>query len=160
MLPLKKILCPTDFSEPSCEAIKEASELALHFASELILIHVVTPIPIIPVSPGSTVINLPSYQQELEVYAKNMLRDLVEEKVPKKVQARTEVILGDPANEIVRMADDEKVDVIVIATHGLSGWRRLVFGSVAEKVIRVAHCPVLSIRIPSQEKKEEGEKEG
>jgi nucleotide-binding universal stress UspA family protein len=58
---------------------------------------------------------------------------------------------GDPAPQIVRLADDEAADIIVIATHGLAGWRKFMFGSVTEKVIRLANCPVLSIRVSSSE---------
>ena len=54
---------------------------------------------------------------------------------------------GDASREIVRIAREEEADVIVIATHGLTGWRHLVFGSVAEKVVRLAECPVLTIRV-------------
>ena len=55
---------------------------------------------------------------------------------------------GDPAKEIVRIAIDENIDMIVIATHGLTGWQHIVFGSVAEKVVRFAECPVLTVRGP------------
>jgi nucleotide-binding universal stress UspA family protein len=58
------------------------------------------------------------------------------------------VTTGEAAPEILRMAQKEQVDLIVIATHGLTGWRRLVFGSVAEKVVRQASCPVLTIVAP------------
>ena len=72
-------------------------------------------------------------------------------RISKGLKARALVIQGDPANQIVRLAEDEKVDIIIIATHGLTGWRKFMFGSVTEKVIRLAKCPVLSIRIPSGE---------
>ncbi|HUV14514.1 MAG TPA: universal stress protein, partial [Acidobacteriota bacterium] len=64
------------------------------------------------------------------------------------VKSRTMVSYGDPAKEIVRIAEEESVDLIVIATHGLTGWQHLVFGSVAEKVVRTAKCPVLTVRCP------------
>lgn len=150
MLPLKKILCPTDFSEPSYEAIKTANEFAINFSAEIILVHVVTPIPVMPVSPDSMVINLPSYQKELEIYNAKRLQALVEQRVPKSVRVFMHVIWGNPAEEIVRMAETGHVDLIVIATHGLTGWRRFIFGSVAEKVIRIAPCPVLSIQFSIQ----------
>ena len=96
MLPLKKILCPTDFSEPSYEAIETANEFAINFSAELILVHVVTPIPVMPVSPDSMVINLPSYQKELEIYNAERLQELVEQRVPKSIRVFMHVIWGKP----------------------------------------------------------------
>jgi len=58
------------------------------------------------------------------------------------------VVLGGAADEIIRISGEEKVDLIVIATHGQTGWRHMVFGSVAEKVVRLAPCPVLTVRAP------------
>jgi nucleotide-binding universal stress UspA family protein len=87
----------------------------------------------------------------MEVYAKKSLDEVVRERIPKEITSKTRVSLGDAANEIVGTAADEKADLIVIATHGLTGWRRFMFGSVAEKVVRVAQCPVLTIREPEGE---------
>ncbi len=152
MLPFKKILCPTDFSEPSYEALKMANELALHFSSELIVVHVVAPIPLVPAAPPAPVIfNVVEYQQELEKSLRKMLEDLVRKSVPEKIWVRTEVGLGDAADQIVKIANEEKVDLIVIATHGQAGWRRFVFGSVTEKVVRLTPQPVLTIRAPLTE---------
>jgi nucleotide-binding universal stress UspA family protein len=62
------------------------------------------------------------------------------------------VKLGSAAEQIANMAVAEKSDLIVIATHGLTGWRRFVFGSVTEKVVRLAQCPVLTIQQPQEPK--------
>jgi universal stress protein A len=147
MLPLKKILCPTDFSDPSFEAMKVATELALHFSSELIAIHVVAPIPVIATEyTSSAAFNVQAYQQVMEVSAMKTLEEEVEKRIPEGVSVRRMLSLGDPANQIVQMAEDEDVDLIVIATRGQTGLKRLVFGSVAGKVVRLAARPVLSIR--------------
>ena len=151
MLPVKKIICPTDFSEPSYEALKTAVEMADHFSAELIVVHVVTPIPFIPIHDDPSSFNLPVYEKEMETSAQKSLDRVFEEKIPKSLNCRTLVMQGDPAPQIVRLADDEAADIIVIATHGLTGWRKFMFGSVTEKVIRLANCPVLSIRVPSSE---------
>lgn len=156
MLPIRKIVCPTDFSEPSYEAVKVADELASHFSAELVLVHVVAPVPMYPTpvapeaSPSSAGI-VASYQQEMEVYAKKSLDQVVQQRLTKGIKSRTKVCLGDAANEIVGAAEEEKAGLIVIATHGLTGWKRFMFGSVAEKVVRVAQCPVLTIREPEGE---------
>ena len=148
MLPITKILWPTDFSEPSYEALKVADEMALHFSAELIITHVVTPIPVIPIHDDPTSFNLPLYEKEMEASAEKSLDRISREKISRTANRRYKVIHGDPAAQIVRLAADESVDLIVIATHGLTGWRKFMFGSVTEKVIRMSSRPVLSIRIP------------
>ena len=156
MLPFKKILCPTDFSEPSLEALQYGVELALHFVAELHIVHVISPVPPeypYPTPPFISGYDLASYQQELTASAENALKALVAQKVSPQVRTLATVVTGDPALAIVRMAEQEGVDLIVIATHGQSGWRHFVFGSVAEKVVRLAPCPVLTIRAPREGKR-------
>jgi nucleotide-binding universal stress UspA family protein len=151
MLPFKRILCPTDFSEPALTALKRADELARHFAAELIVAHVIPPVPgphAFPDPQASFDFDVPLYQQELAIYAEKVLKDLVSHQVSLEVRTRDLVTTGEAAPEILRIAHQEHVDLIVIASHGLTGWRRLVFGSVAEKVVRQATCPVLTIVAP------------
>jgi nucleotide-binding universal stress UspA family protein len=151
MLPFKRILCPTDFSEPALTALKRAEELARHFAAELIVAHVIPPVPgplTMADPPVASSFDVPLYQQELAVYAENLLKELVSHQVSQEVRTRDLVTTGEPAPEILRIAQQERADLIVIASHGLTGWRRLVFGSVAEKVVRQAPCPVLTIVAP------------
>ena len=150
MLPLKKILCPTDFSEPAYEGLKIASELATQFSAEMLLVHVVAPLPTMYGGVAPTGYHIPSVMEEMQESAKNSLDEIRREKLPAEIQARTFVILGRPAHEIVQLAAQENADLIVIATHGESGWHRFVFGSVAEKVVRHADCPVLTIRASNQ----------
>ena len=150
MLPITKILWPTDFSEPSYEALKVADEMALHFSAELIITHVVTPIPVIPIHDDPSSFNLPLYEKEMETSAEKSLDRISRERISQAVNRQFKVIYGDPATQIVRLATDETVDLIVIATHGLTGWRKFMFGSVTEKVIRMSPHPVLSIRIPPE----------
>jgi nucleotide-binding universal stress UspA family protein len=152
MLRFKKMLCPTDFSDPSYEAFKTASELALQFSAELCLIHVIGPIPTAG-APGVAPpgFNVGVYQQGLEKSAQQDLQKVIDEKMPKELDVRAIVAHGDAANEIVRIADEEDADIIIIATHGRTGWRHLVFGSVAERVVRYATCPVLTVPAPKQE---------
>ena len=147
MLPLKKILCPTDFSDPSLEAMKVANELATHFSAELLVLHVITPVPVMTNEPMMQVpVNLVEYQQQLESVSQQQLQKHIKKLVSKKVKTHSHVVVGHAADEIVRLADEEKVDLIVISTRGQTGLKRLVFGSVAEKVVRIASQPVLTIR--------------
>lgn len=154
MLPIKKICCPTDFSEPSREALKAACEMATHFGAEMVLVHVVTPIPVIPVHDDPTSFNLPMYEKEMEQSAEKALKKIQQEQVPQNIQSRVLVTQGDPATRIVNLVEEENMDMIIIATHGFTGWRKFMFGSVTEKVIRLSSCPVLSIRVtPDEESK-------
>lgn len=152
MLPVKKIFCPTDFSEPSYEALKVADEMALHFSAELVLVHVVTPISIDPIYVDPTSFDLPLFEKEREASAKRAIAKLSKEKLSPDIKRKSIVVQGDAAYQIVELSAEEKADLIIIATHGLTGWRKVIFGSVTEKVIRLAKCPVLSIRIPSSVK--------
>jgi len=146
MLPFKRILCPTDFSEPACRAIRAAGELAEHFSAELILMHVVGAIPALDAPTGMVGFDVAAYQKELAHSAEKSLEERLENYVPKAVKARTLVVHGEAAREVLRGAGEEKADLIVLSTHGETGWRRRIFGSVSEKVIRDAECPVLAIQ--------------
>jgi nucleotide-binding universal stress UspA family protein len=160
MLPIKKILCPTDFSEPSYEAIKIAGELAFHFESELCLLHVVPPVPVIPMGEGPSAFDVSLYEQELETTSKRTLSEITNHLEWKELRGRLIVLRGNAADEIVRTAHEENVDLIVIATRGRTGLDRLLFGSVAEKVVRLARCPVLTVAGgPSREAQEETPRE-
>jgi universal stress protein A len=154
MLPFRKILCPTDFSDPALVALQRAEELARHFAAELLVLHVIPEVPgphAYSDPPVATSFDVALYEQELTVYAENLLKELVSHQVSPEVRTRDLVTSGLAAPEILRVATQEHVDLIVIASHGETGWRRLVFGSVAEKVVRHAPCPVLTITSPPEE---------
>lgn len=145
MLPIKRILCPTDFSGAACNCVRAASELAEHFAAELILINVVAAVPTLPPDPNY-VFKIPEYEMYLHADAEKQLRKAREELVGKNVKVRTMVGHGSAAEEIVQIAKKDSIDLIVISTHGSTGFERWVFGSVAEKVVRLADCPVLTVR--------------
>jgi nucleotide-binding universal stress UspA family protein len=150
MLPIKNILCPTDFSDPSYEALKVADELAAHFGATLHIINVVPLVPIVeaPIGVESASFNVASYQQELEGQAQKSLKNMAEQKITRGITAVTEVLIGNAAGEVIRYTGEKGVDLIVIATHGLSGWRRFISGSTTEQIVRQASCPVLTIRKP------------
>ncbi|NLH48384.1 MAG: universal stress protein [Myxococcales bacterium] len=152
MLPFnKRFLCPTDFSDPSLKAIDAAGQLAAHFAAELVLLHVIVPLPTIsaPLMPPATAsipYNLNEYLEEIEKTARATLAKIAKEHLAPEIPVDLLVVRGNAADEIIRMTAEVKADLIVIATHGWTGWRHLIFGSVAEKVIRYAEIPVLTIR--------------
>jgi nucleotide-binding universal stress UspA family protein len=146
MLPIKKVLCPTDFSEPSLAALETACELAKHFNAELRVLHVIPFNP--PFPTDMVVVAAPAYypsDHERIQEAQRQVANLIEHRVAEGVRVLPEVKMGHAANEIVCAAEDEGADVIVIGTHGATGWRHLAFGSVAEKVVRMAHRPVLTV---------------
>ena len=145
MLPIKTILCPTDFSPPSLATVKTAAELAGHFGAELCLAYVVPTIPL-PTSDPAYDFELPEYEKMLHEDAIKKLRDLQDDVRSPTVTVRTVVGHGAAADEIVILAEAEHADLIVIATHGATGLRHFVFGSVAEKVVRTAKCAVLVVK--------------
>ena len=146
MLPVKKILCPTDFSEPSLVALETARELAEHFDAELRVLHVLA---LAPPFPGGVVMvaapdAYPSDAERFEV-ARERLDELIREHLPEHPRVVPEVRMGDAPHEIVFVAEQTDADLIVIGTHGETGWRHLAFGSVAETIVRMAHRPVLTV---------------
>ena len=146
MLPIKKIFCPTDFSEPSLTALQAACELAQHFDAELKICHVVPYMP--PFPSDMIVVAAPNYfpsDAEREKEAQQKLADLIVQHVPESVRVVSQVKMGYAAEEINCAAAEIGADLIVIGTHGETGWRHLAFGSVTEKVVRIAHRPVLTV---------------
>ena len=153
MLPIKKIVCPTDFSEPAGLALTNAVELASHFGAELCVVHIVPKVPR-PTWRLQFAEDRDYYEAELSKYEKDLyggserkLGEILNEAARPGLKSRAIVGLGsNAADEIIRIVDEEKADLIVIATHGFTGWRHVVFGSVAEKVVRQATCPVMTVR--------------
>lgn len=146
MIPIKKIIAPTDFSDASREGLQAAMDLANHFSAEVHLVHVVAPIPEFMGVHAPTGFHIPSVQKELVEGARSSLAELIEKELPHDINIDSKVITGNPATEIVKRASEISADLIVMATHGTTGWTRLVTGSVTEKVIRYADVPVLSVR--------------
>lgn len=148
IFPIKKILSPTDLSEPSYTGIAAASAIAKNQSAELIIIHVVTPLFRGGAVDSPTNFNVKEYYDEMRDIAEQNLEKHLQEQISKGVTARTIITFGNAVDEIVKTAEEEGVDLIVIATHGWTGWRRFVFGSVTEKVVRLSYHPVLTIPEP------------
>jgi nucleotide-binding universal stress UspA family protein len=142
MIKVKQVLAPTDFSDPSRQAIKYACELAKRFGAELTLLHVVQP-PTVALAYGTP---LPEELLHPEPAAQREL-DKLElpdgEGIPR---VRRDIRSGTPFVEILRYAKENGTDLVVMGTHGGSGLMHALIGSVAEKVVRKAPCPVLTVR--------------
>ncbi len=145
MLPIKKIISPTDFSELSDLGLKAAIELTEHFAAELLVVHVVAPLSAAATSAAPAAHYLPEVMETIRNNAEASLQEMMEKKVPKTLRSKSILLEGSPSDEIAEYAKEVGADLIVIATHGQSGWRRFMFGSVTEKVMRIAKLPVLII---------------
>lgn len=144
MLPFKRIVCPVDFSPASQHAVSEAVGIAKAFQAEILLVHVIPVLPAAPSDPNF-VFQVPEYERALRADAERQLARLAAGVADEGIAARTAVGHGDAGSEIVRLAREDVADLIVIATHGMTGWRHVMFGSVAEKVVRLAGRPVLTI---------------
>ncbi|HNV02843.1 MAG TPA: universal stress protein [Vicinamibacterales bacterium] len=144
MLPFKRIVCPVDFSPASQHAVSEAVAIAKVFQAEILLVHVLPVLPAAPSDPNF-VFQVPEYERALRADAERQLARLAAGVADEGIAARTAVGHGDAGSEIVRLAKEDVADLIVIATHGMTGWRHVMFGSVAEKVVRLAGRPVLTI---------------
>jgi universal stress protein A len=142
---IRRILAPTDFSELSKQGLQSALELAEAFGAKLLLLYVVEPPPypvegIVPSHLGATLLD------DLERQATNDLAQMLSETQASNMDVARRVVVGIPYRKIVDVAEEEKIDLIVMTTHGRTGLSHLVMGSVAEKIVRTAPCPVLTIR--------------
>lgn len=157
MLPPKVIMSPIDFSTHSHEALGAATELARCFASEMCLVHVV---PAIPKLPNATAFfHEADYEKQLHDEAAKKLDELAAKITKSGVPARSVVgTANDVSMELLRIAEHNSVDLIVISTHGMTGWRKLAVGSVTDKVVRLATCPVLVMRMQPEDESADNSK--
>lgn len=144
---INKVLVPIDFSDYSKSALKYAVNFAKSFNAEIILIYVVEPV-IYPPDFSMGQIAMPSINTEWDDRAKEELQKLAKSEIVGSANVKTVIKTGKPFVEIIETAKEENVDLIIIATHGRSGVEHILFGSTAEKVVRKAPCPVLTLREP------------
>jgi nucleotide-binding universal stress UspA family protein len=142
------IIYATDFSEPAEAAQAEALRLAAALGSELVFLHVMAELHFYGELPFST-----GQMQEIAESEKQWATDKLEACVAaareRGLRARMILRLGPPAEQIIKAAEGERAEMIVIGTHGRTGLDRLLIGSVAERVVRLAPCPVHTVRPPS-----------
>jgi nucleotide-binding universal stress UspA family protein len=142
MLPIHTLLHPSDFSNRSASAFQLACALARDYCARLVVLHVAVP----PLVYGEDI--LPPDPEILRQSAQAQLDRL---QAPPGVRAERRLVEGDPATEVLRVAQEIGADLIVMGTHGRTGLARLLMGSVAEQVMRQAHCPVLTLKTPLAE---------
>ena len=146
---IKKILVPIDFSDYSKNSLKYSVNFAKSFNASLILVYVVEPV-IYPPDFSMGQIAIPAAGLEMDKRAKEEMDKLAEKEIPSEVKVQKIVKTGKPFIEIIETAVEEDADLIIIATHGHTGVEHILFGSTAEKVVRKAPCPVLTLREPAK----------
>jgi nucleotide-binding universal stress UspA family protein len=147
MKTFEKILTPIDFSENSEHAFDYALTLAAQFQSELIVLHVINE----PVDLRGFYVPHISFEQlerEIADGAEKMMEKFCQTKMGDFTRYQTAIVSGIPYEEIIRKAEQAGASLIVLGTHGRTGLDHLIFGSTAERVVRSASCPVLTIRLP------------
>jgi nucleotide-binding universal stress UspA family protein len=143
----QRFLVPTDFSEYANQALDYAINLAEKLDARLTLLHVIQPVPMAGVDMGVT---LPStYLQDLEAEIMQSMESQLARVTAAGLEGEIVVVHGVPFHEILETAKTQKVDLIVMGTHGRTGLQHILLGSVAEKVVRLAPCPVLVARQPT-----------
>jgi nucleotide-binding universal stress UspA family protein len=151
---IKKILYPTDFSQASQAALPMLRDLAQRYEAEVHILHVVDLHSEFLMDGGYMVPLLVSYpieQEQLAEFARKRLNEFVQEHLPDRQESiKKVIILGKPFVEIVRYAQEQGIDLIVISTHGHSPIGSVLLGSVAEKVVHKAPCAVLTVRHPER----------
>ena len=147
----RNILVATDFSDSSATALDYGRSLARVFGARLHVLHVVETFVVDSAAFGSAAAILPSLQVELEKAAEETLQKLVTAEDRRELKAVAAIrSIDTPAHAVVEYARDEQIDLIVVGTHGRRGISHVLLGSVAEKVVRLAPCPVLTVRLPGQ----------
>lgn len=145
MIKLKRILVPTDFSEGARHALTYGTSFAGEYQAELLLLHVVESVAA-PYASDLFPVPMAEVFQELQSYAQRELEKLAEQARSRCGTVRTLVVQGKPSHEIMRVAREESVDMIVLGTHGKGMLDQALFGSTTERVVRKAPCPVLCVR--------------
>lgn len=149
MIALKNILVPTDFSETAEIAVRYATALAEAFGASLHVLHVATdPARYLPVEAFAA---LPDLRVQLEADCLKRLDGVLANADTRKVPVQRLLRLGEPFVEIINYARGNAIDLIVMGTHGRGPVKHLLLGSVAEKVVRKAPCPVLTVRSPAHQ---------
>jgi nucleotide-binding universal stress UspA family protein len=152
MIELRRILVPVDFSQHSQTALAFAAALAERFGAELVLLHVVQDLALfLPEADTGMPVVMPPTEQMTAAVREGLTRFLRDNRLEGR-KVCEEVREGPPHAEIVAYAAENAIDLIVMGTHGRTGLSHMLLGSVTERVVRTAPCPVLTVRHPQHER--------
>jgi len=152
MLAPKNILVATDFSDTSISALAYGRVLARAFGARLHILHVVEAFSMDSAVFGTFAAPVVAVEAELESAAREALDKMVTDEDRRELSAVVALrVLDTPAHAIVQYSGEEQIDLIVVGTHGRTGLSHMLMGSVAEKVVRMSTCPVLTVRHPARE---------
>jgi nucleotide-binding universal stress UspA family protein len=152
---VESVLFPTDFSEGSFHALPFAVDFARHYNARLYILHVIYDLARVTDS-HIPHISADELYKEMSEWAKNEIEDCCLEEIRGLPNVEKVVVKGVPYEEIIRFATEKKIDIIVMGTYGRAGLERLIFGSTAERVVRKAPCPVMTVRVPEHREKQRG----
>ena len=143
----QRFLVPVDFSEDANQAVEYAIDLASKLGARVTLLHVIQPPPL---GGGDMDVTVPyTYIQNLEAEVTNRMQAYLERVTAAGLEGEIAVVHGVPFQEILETAKAQQVDLIIMGTQGRTGLQHVLMGSVAEKVVRLAPCPVLVVRQPT-----------
>ena len=150
---IRSILLPTDFSECAECALPYATQLARQSGARLVCLYVIEPMmPPVGYAPVAEPLPAVDVSEQLQQSAERELPKLATRKECAGLTVEELIVHGEAAAEIVRVAREREVDLIVISSHGRTGLGRMLFGSTAESVVRHAHCPVLVVKPKDSDK--------
>ncbi|MCK5140354.1 MAG: universal stress protein [Thermodesulfovibrionia bacterium] len=152
---VETIVFPTDFSEGSFHALPYAVDLSKHYNAKLYVLHVIYDFS------KATYSHIPhisadSLYKEMSDWAKEEIESCCVEEIRGLTNVDKVVLKGVPYEEILKFASEKKIDIIVMGTYGRVGFERFIFGSTAERVVRRAPCPVMTVRVPEHREKPKG----
>jgi len=145
LLGINNILVPIDFSGHSRNALRYAIPMANQYDATLHLLYVVEP-TVYPADLGFGQVVMPGIENELRAKGQSELQNLIETEIGGTIRAESVVRTGKPHQEILNEVKEKNIDLIIMATHGHTGVEHMLFGSTAMRVVRLATCPVLTIR--------------
>lgn len=148
MIPIRRILVPTDFSEPAGAALTWATTLAHEFHSHLYLLHVVPEPYAYPWGTELSTLPLNDILAQSEEAARQRLVELAAETKLPPDRVKTTAVVGTPVDQVLALIKDEQIDLVVLGTHGRGLVGHLLLGSVAERVVRRSPVPVLTVHGP------------
>ena len=149
MIKMKTILHPTDFSESSMYALGYAISFAKEFEAKLYLLHVIEPVSTMFYLDASKAPPAVEAMTDIQNHAQRALEEVLPPEVKGTISTEYMIRGGAPFLEIIRCAKEIDADMIVCGTHGRTGLKHLIMGSVAENVVRKSPCPVLTVRHPA-----------